>query len=94
MQAGDNNPQRNLKRLMLAALQRERKMFARQTRTRKSASQTGNPVQECLNISRIKRGSCHPLPAHRVRALLFAPTRGKNKTRQRYFFVALAFHIN
>jgi len=53
MQAGDNNPQRNLKRLMLAALQRERKMFARQTRTRKSASQTGNPVQECLNISRI-----------------------------------------
>ena len=37
LQAGDDNPQRNLKRLMLAAPQRERKLFARQTNTHKCA---------------------------------------------------------
>jgi hypothetical protein len=77
LHAGDNNLQRNLKRLMLAAVWRERKMFAAQTSSHNPAPRRGNPVPEWLNISRINRSSRHPEPAQRGRDLLFVRAQKK-----------------
>jgi hypothetical protein len=64
---------------MLAALRRERKMFARKTKTHEFAAQRGRPPLRRLKNLRKKQNSCHPDPTQRVRDLLFAATQHKAK---------------
>jgi hypothetical protein len=64
---------------MLAALRRERKMFARKTKTHEfAAQQERTPLQRLKNL-RKNQNSCHPDPTQRGRDLLLAPAQHKAK---------------